>query len=72
MVEIWPLKSRGCFPLRYKQEFVKDLSLMRLNEGWTVTYWSLQVLSYLAILSGCLYWPILSGLRLVGTASARR
>jgi hypothetical protein len=30
----------------YQKDFVKDLSSMKLNEGWTVTYWSLQVLYY--------------------------
>jgi hypothetical protein len=31
----------------YKSDFVKDLASMKLNEGWTVTYWSLQVLYYI-------------------------
>ena len=32
---------------RYKSDFVKDLATLKLNEGWTVTYWSLQVLYYI-------------------------
>ena len=28
----------------YHPRFVKDIASMKLNEGWTVTYWSLQVL----------------------------
>lgn len=30
-----------------KPDFVTDLPSLKMNEGWTVTYWSLQVLYYI-------------------------
>merc|ERR1740117_623716 len=40
-------KNTVFFGSEYGNPFVKDLGTLKLNEGWTVTYWSLQVLYWI-------------------------